>query len=74
MYVKITLVCYIPLTTEDRTLLAILSRFYSCATTHPPSPPVEIVPLHCLLGLTFPDFDLAPKRKEKFGYFGVDLI
>ena len=22
----------------------------------------------CLLGLTFPDFDLAPKRNEKFDY------
>src|SRR6218665_751502 len=28
----------IPLTNEDRTLQAILSRFYSCATTRPPSP------------------------------------
>src|SRR6218665_2247991 len=26
------------------------------------------VALRCLLGLTFPDFDLAPKRNEKFGF------
>ena len=25
-------------------------------------------------GLTFPDFDLAPKRNEKFGYCGLDLV
>jgi len=25
-------------------------------------------------GLTFPDFDLAPKRNEKFGYRGLDLV
>jgi len=24
--------------------------------------------------LTFPDFDLAPKRNEKFGYCGLDLV
>src|SRR6218665_3985801 len=28
--------CYVPLTTEDRTPQAILSRFPSCATTRPP--------------------------------------
>src|SRR6218665_4127977 len=35
----------------------------------PPSSPITIVALPCLLGLTFPDFDMAPKRNEKFGYF-----
>jgi len=24
--------------------------------------------------LTFPDFDLASKRNEKFGYCGLDLV
>jgi len=27
-----------------------------------------------LLGLTFPEFDLAPKRNEKFGNCGLDLV
>ena len=49
-------------TTEDRTLQAILSRFYSCATTRPPSPPIAIVASRCLLSSTFQDFDLAPKQ------------
>jgi len=26
------------------------------------------------LGMTFPDFELAPKRNEKFGYCGLDLV
>src|SRR6218665_3454969 len=29
------------------------------------------VALRCLPGLTFPDFDLAPKRNEKFGLTGL---
>src|SRR6218665_4227575 len=29
---------------------------------------------HCLLPLTFPDFDMAPKRNEKFGYCGLHLV
>jgi len=33
----------------------------SCGTTKSP------------LGLTFPDFDLAPKQNDKFGYCGLDL-
>jgi len=32
-----TLLFYISLTTEDRTLQAIVFRFHSCATTRPPS-------------------------------------
>jgi len=28
----------------------------------------------CLPGLIFPDFDLTPKRNEKFGYCGLDLV
>src|SRR6218665_2732084 len=27
----------------------------------------------CLLGLTFPNFDLTPKRNDKFGHCGLDL-
>ena len=52
----------------------ILSRFYSCTTTRPPSSPTPTVAPRCLPGLTFPDFDLAPKRNEKFGYCGLDLV
>src|SRR6218665_3796004 len=37
-YSACTLLCYIALTTGDRTLQAIVSRFYPCATTRPPSP------------------------------------
>ena len=35
----------------------------NCATTHPPPPPppIAIAAPRCLLGLTFPNFDLAPK-------------
>src|SRR6218665_392448 len=55
---------YIPLTTEDQTFQAILSRFYFCSTTRPPPPPpVSTVAPRCLLGLTLPYFDPAPKRK-----------
>jgi len=49
--------------TEDRTLQAILSRFYSCATTCPPSPPIATVAPCCLLIMAFPDFVLATKRE-----------
>ena len=28
----------------------------------------------CLFGLTFLNFDLAPKRNEKFGYCGLDFV
>src|SRR6218665_1592461 len=44
---------------------SLLSRFYSCATTRPPSSPIATITPRYLLGLTFPDFDLAPKRNEK---------
>ena len=40
----------------------------------PASPPIAAVVPRCLLGLTFPDFDLAPKGYEKPGYCGLDLI
>src|SRR6218665_2269709 len=52
----------------------LLSRFYSCTTTRPPSSPTATVAPRCLPGLTFPDFDLAPKRNKKFGYCGLDLV
>src|SRR6218665_2314295 len=54
--------------------LSILSRLYSCTTTRPPSSPTPTVAPRSLPGLTFPDFDLAPKRNEKFGYCGLDLV
>ena len=47
-----TLLCYIPLTTEEQTLQSILSCFYSCATTCPPTSPFATVAPRCLLGLT----------------------
>src|SRR6218665_4131223 len=54
--------------------IPILPRFYSSAT-RPPSPPIATVAPRYLLDLTFPDFDLAPKRDEKFGYSLIaDLI
>ena len=62
------------LSTLDRTLQAILSRFYSCATTRPPPPQVTIVAPLRLLGLTSQDFDPAPKWNEKFGYCRLDLV
>jgi len=46
---------------------------YPGSTPAPPSPTPTIAP-RCLLGLTFPDFDLALKRNEKFGYGGLDLV
>ena len=52
----------------------ILSRFHSCTSTRPPSSPTATIAPCCLLGLTFPDFDLAPKQNEKFGYCGLDLV
>ena len=63
-----------PLATENRTLQAIISWFYSCATTRPPSSPITTVAPCCLLGLTSPDFDLASKQTEQPGYCGLDLI
>src|SRR6218665_816125 len=60
--------------TEDRTLQAILSRFYSCAMTRPLSPPIATIGPCCLLGLTFWVFDLAPKRNQKFGHCGLHLV
>jgi|SRR6218665_3646196 len=65
-----TLASYIPLTTEDRTLQAILSQFYFCATTRPSSPPIATVAPRCLLVLTCP----APKRNERFGYCELELV
>src|SRR6218665_3100491 len=66
--------CYIPLTSENRSLQAILSRFYSNASTRPPSPPTATVVPRYLFSLTFPDFDLAPKPNEKFVYCELDLV
>src|SRR6218665_3150242 len=63
---------YTPLTIEDRTLQAILSRFHSCATSRPPSPPIATIAPCCLLCLTIPDFDLAPRRNENSAI--ADLI
>jgi len=60
--------------TENQTPQAILSRFYFGTTTRPPSSLiVTIAPHRHLLGLIFPNFDLAPKRK-KFRYCGHDLV
>ena len=36
--------------------------------------PTPTVAPRCLPGLTFPDFDLAPKRNEKFGYCALDMV
>jgi len=38
-----------------------LSRVHSCSATRPPSSPISAIAPHCLLGLTFPDVDLAQK-------------
>src|SRR6218665_779274 len=38
-----TFLCYIPFTTENKTLSDILSRFYTCATTRTPSSPTATV-------------------------------
>src|SRR6218665_2481225 len=48
------------------TLSYILSRFHSFTITRPPSSQTATVAPRCFPGLTFPDFDLAPKRNEKF--------
>ena len=62
-----TLLSPLLLSTEDRTLQAILSRFHSCVTARLLSSISTMTP-RCQLGLTFPDFDLAPKRNERPGY------
>jgi len=54
--------------------LNILSRFHSCTITRPPSSQTATIAPRCFPGLTFPDFDLAPKRNERFGYCGLDLV
>src|SRR6218665_1183330 len=41
-------------------------RFHSCTITRPPSSQTATVAPRCFPGLTFPDFDLAPKRNEEF--------
>src|SRR6218665_2833381 len=45
--------------------------------TFPPPLPIRgstTVKLSCLLGLTFPDFDLTPEPNEKCGYSELDLV
>jgi len=41
----------------------LLVRNVCYSRTRLPSPPIATVAPRCLLGLTFPYFDLAPKRK-----------
>src|SRR6218665_1781709 len=40
----------------------------------PPSSQTATVAPRCFPGLTFPDFDLTPKRNEKFGYCGLEMV
>src|SRR6218665_2501534 len=54
--------------------ISFISRFHSCTTTRQLSSPTATVEPRCLPGLTFPNFDLAPKRNEKFCYCGLDLV
>jgi len=48
---------------SDYNISPILSWFYSCAMTRPPPPPITTIAPNCLLGLTFPDFDLETKQE-----------
>jgi len=42
---------------------------YTILRNHSPPLPIATIVPRCLLGLTFPDFDLAQKREnDKFGY------
>src|SRR6218665_4023356 len=59
---------------QSRTLQAILSRFYSCETTRPPSSLIASVAPRRLLGLISPNLNLAPKENEKFDYCRLDLV
>src|SRR6218665_2188925 len=72
-----------PHTCSSSSLSSCVSSSFSCSYPgYTPAPPhvrhhhrlqPAIAP-RCLPGLTFPDFDLAPKRNEKFGYCGLDLL
>jgi len=59
----------IPSLAEDQTLQDILSWFYSCS--RPPSSLIATKSPRSILGLTFPDFDLAMKQE---GMIIADLI
>jgi len=58
--------------------IAARCRSYSCSgrrLIHDPSSPIAtLIASRYLLGLTFPDFDLATKRNEKLGYCRLDSV